>query len=407
MQRFIQIMTIAMAFVGIIVGAGFASGQEVLQYFVAFGIDGLWGALLSGVVMTLMAVVILQLGSYFRANEHGEVFKRVAHPVFARILDIGVVVTLFSTGVVMIAGAGSNMQQQWDLPVWVGAVLMLVLVLAAGMLDVEKVTALIGGITPFILLFIIIASVYTVLTADIDVARLDTAALEIVDTTLPHWAVAAVNYVGFNLMVAVSMAIVIGGAMFNPRWAGRGGMLGGLIYSGMLLISALTLFAAVETVGADDLPMLTIINRLHPILGQLMAVVIYAMIFNTAIGMFYPLGKRLTAANPERFRMVFIIVTGIGFGLSFIGFSTLIAWVYPVLGYIGVLLITVMIWVWARNRGRISAEATRRDLMHRLLRHRDQGNFTGQEQADYNRAVAESNLPAEDIERAHREETTG
>lgn len=32
-----NILKIASAFIGIIVGAGFASGQEVLQYFTSFG----------------------------------------------------------------------------------------------------------------------------------------------------------------------------------------------------------------------------------------------------------------------------------------------------------------------------------------------------------------------------------
>lgn len=406
MGKFGQILKIAMAFVGIIVGAGFASGQEVLQYFVAFGVSGLWGALLSGVVMTLMAMIILQLGSYFRAGEHGEVFKRVAHPVFSRILDVGVVVTLFSTGFVMFAGAGSNMRQQWDLPLWVGAVLMLILVLLTGMLDVDKVTTIIGAITPFILVFIMIASVYTLLTADLDRVRLDAASVDTVTTTLPHWAVAAVNYVGFNLMVAVSMAIVIGGTMFNPRWAGRGGLAGGLIYSVMLVISALTLFAAVETVGGDDLPMLTIINTLNPVLGQLMAVVIYGMIFNTAIGMFYALGKRLTASRPDRFRVVFVAVTLFGFVLSFVGFRTLVAYVYPVLGYLGLLLIAVMTWAWLRGRGRIGQESSRRDRIAQLLGLRGDGDLTPGDAADYERAVAESNLPREEIERAHRDRGT-
>lgn len=405
MHRFMQIMKIAMAFVGVIVGAGFASGQEVLQYFVSFGVGGLWGAALSGVVMTLMAIIILQLGSYFRAGEHGEVFKRVAHPVFSRILDIGVVVTLFSTGFVMFAGAGSNMEQQWGLPLWVGAILMLALVLAAGMLDVDKVTAIIGAITPFILIFIVLASVYTLLTADVDVAHLDAVARETVSTTLPHWTVAAVNYVGFNLMVAVSMAIVIGGTMFHPRWAGRGGMIGGLIYSAMIVLSALTLFAAVETVGTHDLPMLTIINELNPVLGQLMAVVVYAMIFNTALGMFYALGKRLTAAHPDRFKLVYVVVTVIGFGLSFIGFSTLVSYVYPVLGYIGLLLIAVMTWAWLRGRNQIGEESMRRELLNTLLGRRDRGRLAPEEERDYRQAVAESNLPEEEIERAHREDS--
>ena len=34
---------ISMAFIGVVVGAGFASGQEAMQFFVAFGKWGLWG----------------------------------------------------------------------------------------------------------------------------------------------------------------------------------------------------------------------------------------------------------------------------------------------------------------------------------------------------------------------------
>lgn len=49
-----------------------------------------------------------------------------------------------------------------------------------------------------------------------------------------------------------------------------------------------------------------------------------------------------------------------GFLLSFLGFQNLIGWVYPVLGYIGLLLIAVMVVAWLRGRGRITAEADRR-----------------------------------------------
>ena len=38
---------IAMAFVGIIIGAGFASGQEMIQYFTSFGTWGIIGTLAS------------------------------------------------------------------------------------------------------------------------------------------------------------------------------------------------------------------------------------------------------------------------------------------------------------------------------------------------------------------------
>ena len=48
-----------MAFIGVVVGAGFASGQEAMQYFVAFGNWGLWGIALAAGLMMITGVSIL------------------------------------------------------------------------------------------------------------------------------------------------------------------------------------------------------------------------------------------------------------------------------------------------------------------------------------------------------------
>ena len=48
-------LKIAGAFVGVIVGAGFASGRELLLFFVDFGVWGLAGALVSAALFTFLA----------------------------------------------------------------------------------------------------------------------------------------------------------------------------------------------------------------------------------------------------------------------------------------------------------------------------------------------------------------
>ena len=201
---------ISFAFIGVVVGAGFASGQEAMQYFSAFGTDGIYGAILGSVLMLIAGVSILQLGSYFQANEHMEVLGNISSKVMSWILDIATITTLFSIGFVMFAGAGSNLNQQFGIPVWIGAVLMLALVLGVGMLDVDKVTAAIGSLTPFLLAFVIFGCSYTLITTDIDWHSINMSA-EQVNTTLPNWWMAALNYTGLNVMCVVSMALVIGG----------------------------------------------------------------------------------------------------------------------------------------------------------------------------------------------------
>ena len=348
--------------------------------------------MLAGVVMAAAAAAVLSLASYFLAGEHTAVFDRISSPIMSRILDVAVMVTLFSTGFVMFAGAGANLRQQFDLPLWAGSLLMVVLVALTGMLDVDKVTRIIGAISPFIIVFLVGASIYSIIRADGTLAELEPATEGLL-TTLPNWWVSAVNYVGFNFMVAVSMAIVIGGTHLNPREAGVGGLLGGAIFGGLLIIVSVALFYSVEAVGGDDMPMLTIVDRVNPALGVAMAVVVYGMIFNTAIGMFYALGKRLTRNRKDRFRPVFLGSVAVGLALSFIGFQTLVSTVYPAIGYIGIVLIIVVIVARMTGRAKLAEKAERRAVIRDLVRRRldPRAVFSRDDSARLEREVAASN----------------
>lgn len=389
-----------MAFIGVVVGAGFASGQEAMQYFVAFGEWGLWGIALAAALMMVTGVSILQLGSYFQAVEHTAVYNKIASPVTAKILDWSTLITLFSIGFVMFAGGGSNINQQFpSIPVWVGGTVMLILVLLVGLMDVDRVTRVIGTITPFIIIFVVLATGYTILTADVDFASLNTWAIDNVDTSLPNWWLSALNYTGLNVMTAVSMSIVIGGNFLDNRAVGIGGLIGGFLYLILLALLVFALFFEAKDVNGEDMPVLKLITSIHPVLGILMTFVIYGMVFNTAIGMFYALGKRLTRNNPQRFYPVYAASCIIGFILSFIGFQSLVSNVYPILGYLGLLMIFVMVYNRIKNRGMLADESDRRmrahDLVARKLDPRER--FTKKNERELRMLAAASNMGTQEF----------
>ncbi|MDK8476769.1 MULTISPECIES: hypothetical protein [unclassified Corynebacterium] len=391
---------ISMAFIGVVVGAGFASGQEAMQYFVAFGEWGLWGIALAAALMMVTGVSILQLGSYFQAVEHTAVYNKIASPVTAKILDWSTLITLFSIGFVMFAGGGSNINQQFpSIPVWVGGTVMLILVLLVGLMDVDRVTRVIGTITPFIIIFVVLATGYTILTADVDFASLNTWAIDNVNTSLPNWWLSALNYTGLNVMTAVSMSIVIGGNFLDNRAVGIGGLIGGFLYLILLALLVFALFFEAKDVNGEDMPVLKLITGIHPVLGILMTFVIYGMVFNTAIGMFYALGKRLTRNNPQRFYPVYAASCIIGFILSFIGFQSLVSNVYPILGYLGLLMIVVMVYNRIKNRGMLADESDRRmrahDLVARKLDPRER--FTKKNERELRMLAAASNMGTQEF----------
>lgn len=360
-----NILSISLSFVGLLVGAGFATGQEVVQYFTSFGLSGVWGIIVAGIVMTLAGTVFLQLGSYFHASEHNQVFREVTHPFISRVLDVAVILTLFAVGFVMLAGAGSNMEQQFGWPAWVGSLLMLVMVIAVGMMDVSKVSQVIGLLTPTIIA-VIGVGIYTALNMPADPSAAIAASAEI-ESPISNWLVSALNYNGLALILAVSMSLVIGGDNISPREAGWGGVVGGALYSVLMGVAGFALLMNSEMLGDSDIPMLTLVDSIHPVLGVIMAVIIYLMIFNTAIGMFYALGKRLSSGHEARYRIIFIVGCVAGFAVSFAGFKTLMQYVYPVLGYMGIVLVFILAVAWLKSLGQIKDEGIRRERIRALL----------------------------------------
>ena len=390
---FRNITGIALAFIGLLVGAGFATGQEVVQYFTAFGINGVWGIAVAGVIMTVAGTVFLQLGSYFHASEHNAVFRKVSHPIVSKMLDVAVIFTLFAVGFVMLAGAGSNLAQQFGWPTWVGSTAMMVLVLVTGLLDVDKVSNVIGLLTPTIIIAVIVLLGYTLMNMPADSAAVIETASQ-TDTPIGNWLVSALNYNGLALILAVSMSLVIGGDHISPREAGWGGIIGGFVYSILLAIAGFVLLMGADKIVGSDVPMLVLVNEMGDTAGVLMAVVIFLMIFNTAIGMFYALGKRLSAGRENRTYPIFVVGTLAGYAMSFFGFKTLMNYVYPILGYLGMFMVVVLVIAWLRGLSKIRDESTRRERIKSLLRLKlhPEKKYDAKNDETIGRELVESNL---------------
>lgn len=355
-------LAVAASFVGIVVGAGFASGMEALQYFVAYGTNGFFGVILASVTMLFAATAFMTFGSYFLAREHNEVFYNVTSKPAAFIMDWSTVTCMFSVGFVMFAGAGSNLQQSFGWPIWVGAVAMLALMLIVGRFDVDKVSSVIGWATPLLVVFVLIGSIYSFTQVDVNWSEVgDYAQQEVAraDGT-PYWWLGALNHTGLNALCGVSMALVMAGDEFDTKSTRYGGILGGVIYAVMLALLVASLLIQVESVNGTDMPLLAVIENVDPVLGFIMTWVIFLMVFNTCLGMFYALAKRLTRKKPERFYPVYAIACIVGFGLSFAGFQPLVSSLYPILGYLGLFVMAVMTVTYLRHRSELKDEGERR-----------------------------------------------
>ncbi|HEX6594131.1 MAG TPA: hypothetical protein VF095_06045 [Bacillota bacterium] len=338
-----NILKIGSAFIGIIVGAGFASGQEILQYFTSFGHLGTAGAIVATILFAYLGMTLTKLGSRTKTTSHKTVIYQISGRYLGIIVDYVIIFTLFSVGVVMIAGAGSILHQQFGLPSYLGSLIMAILVIVTVMLNVQKVISVIGSVTPFLILAIVLVGIYSLFTMNLSFSELEPIARRH-ETPLPHWFISAVNYVSFNIAVGAAMALVTGGAEKNEKIATIGGFVGGLGIGVLIILSHLAIFSKIDVVADFDMPLLKIIDMISPTLAIFMSLILFGMIFSTAVSMFYAFTARFVEMQTKKAIIFILITVTIGFIASFVGFTDLIAFFYPLIGYLGLFLIGALIY---------------------------------------------------------------
>ena len=402
-------LKVALALVGLTVGAGFASGQEVIQYFLSFGYWGIVGAAIAGAAIAIFSGWVYQLGSYYMADDHSAVFKSVSRPWVARYMDVTTIFTLFCIGFVMVAGAGANLQQQFGLDTWIGSAIMMVLLLLSGLLDIDKLTDVFSFITPLLIICLLGAFAITLANMPSDFAHINELAMTNTQAsgTFGNWFITALNYATLVMIMDASMMLVFAGSHMNPAQAGKGGLLGGIMFAVLLLMLTFILFANMENVMGADMPLLMVFDNMHPSIGVFVSIVIYLMIYNTAVGMFYAIGRRTSHSNPKRFRLYYFLAVMVGFALSFIGFADLVGWVYPVLGYLGLVLGVAMGVAWFRDRKNIQDETERRERLAELAETQldpAMEDLTNAERAEVDELAADSHVDTQDLWQSVQEE---
>lgn len=201
-----RILNVALDYVGVVIGAGLSSGQDLMQYFVSFGKWRIIGTIVLGIISVVFGKIIITLGSYYRSNDHFEVLSQIAGPITNKILDITLIISCFVVGFVMIAGAGSNLNQHFGLPFWAGGLLCAMLVIVVSFLDFEKITSVLGIFTPMVFIMIMVIAVYTFTNRSFDFDELEAISATI-PSPMPNVWVSLLNYFALTAMTGVSMAL--------------------------------------------------------------------------------------------------------------------------------------------------------------------------------------------------------
>lgn len=231
-------------------------------------------------------------------------------------------------------------------------------------MDFDKITGVLVVFTPVMVVMIAIIALYSFVGKRYDFDFLDQAARTITPAIENVW-ISVINYYALCAMTGVSMAFILGGSVVRIGVAEKGGALIGMI----VLVASLSLFVNIDQIKDADMPMLAMANHIHPWLATVYAITVFALIFNTAFSLYYSIARRFSGGKTKRMRIVLIGAVVVGYICSFFGFKELIGVMYPILGYMGIVLLLILFSAWVREHQNIISEKFfRRKMIHLSLK---------------------------------------
>lgn len=103
----ISILRYAGTYIGAVIGSGFASGQEPLQFFASYGYWGFLGAILVIVLFAWYGYLFMAAGYKLQTSTHQPVLNYLCGNVVGRIFDWILTFFLFGVLAIMISGGGA------------------------------------------------------------------------------------------------------------------------------------------------------------------------------------------------------------------------------------------------------------------------------------------------------------
>lgn len=348
---------VASVWMGTHFGPGVASGTQLNQYYVGFGIPG--------IVMTLVAMALLGFALYcsmeFSRIYHAYDYESWVTKLFGNkyvviLFDISFFVTIISAAGGSLNAIATLLQDFWGINYWVGVGIVIVvsmLLCAFGAELVRKSSAYMMFVVVGVLL-LIMALVIAAGDADLKGAVENQAANLGADMSASNWLKAlwqAIIYGSFQATIVANIASVAD-TLPDRRESRRAAITGYIANTGLLLILCMMLFSFtnVYAVTKEALPFYSILARMD--MGWLTTVyiiVVFIAVISTVVGFafagvarfgkYYRPAGRKHLAHPLRDALFVLVLLAACAAISQVGIMNLVKYGYSLLGYINLFVI--------------------------------------------------------------------
>ncbi|MCI3920936.1 hypothetical protein MO973_11890 [Paenibacillus sp. TRM 82003] len=340
MKRTAATLQVAFTYIGTVVGAGFATGQEILQFFTKYGSIALLTILVATALFMWFGTKVMLLAHDLKAASYEDVNKHLFGPRLGEWFSLLLLVELFSVAIVMLAGAGSVFREQLGQPFLLGITVTLALGFLVMLRGMKGIMAVNSIVVPVMLVFTFIVFYQTMQTPSF----LSFDWLHQNDPYPPGRAwIAPLLYAAFNLASAQAVLVPLGSSIRDREAIRRGGILGGIGLGMLLIVGNISLSAHAPVIFQYEIPMGLVVAGMGTAIHFAYLLLIYAEIFTTFIANVFGLTLQVEQRTRLKRQTIVIGALLLCFGISFVGFKALLSTLYPLFGCLSLVWFTLIV----------------------------------------------------------------
>ena len=295
-------------YIGVIMGAGFASGRECWQFFGVFGSKGYYGAAGSTLCFVLIACMLTYIARSKGTSDLGKLISPFDNKIIDEVIGWVLAAIYYSMIIAMTAAGGSLLNQQFGISKVIGGIIIALLCIVTVLGDFERVSKVFRLIVPVLFA---VGIVTIILTIHADFPQSGAVDGYQPGRMSPSWPVSALVFMAYNTLGMTTMS---GNSAVNAKDS-KNAYAGAI--SGALCLGALTIL------------------------------LLRGAVYSTGASTYYGFSTKLRPGRHKKW-----IITGgaaAGFLLGLTGFKKLVEFLYPAQGYIGIVFIFLIIINFSRE----------------------------------------------------------
>ncbi|WP_339230820.1 hypothetical protein NSQ77_10425 [Oceanobacillus sp. FSL K6-2867] len=323
--------------IGTTIGAGYASGAELWQFF---GHESSLAIVLFSLFFSICCMVIMEISYRLKSSHYLPVLEEIVGTRLTGVFDVMILLYLFTTTIVMIAGSGAtgqafNYSYWWGIGIIVVALMLLFLKGVNGLLHVNQfiLPIMLAGMLAVLIMF----------TIDQELALFS------------HWHeqrnwMAAFPFTALNILPLVAVLGAIGNKVQSRTEIIFACVGSGLILGVISFIYNNSLIQIAEEILLYEIPLFAILKHYPIEILIFMSVMLWFAIFTTAAAGMLGIATRLQQYFQKPLFFIVMVTLIIMIPLTMFGFSTLIRVIYPLYGILNLYILTRLLLypIWKR-----------------------------------------------------------